>query len=141
MNNKLLIGGLIGGVASFLFGYLIFALALDSTLEAHSMPGIGREAPDLIHILLGNLAFGFLLSYLLTKSNTSGFANGATMGLITGLLITLGFDLISFATTKVIADITGLLIDTVGVGVLFAIVGGIIGAYFARGGTRGVPKT
>ena len=140
MNNKLLIGGLIGGVASFLVGYLIFVLALGTTLEAHTMPGIGREAPELIHIFLGNLAFGFLLSYLLTKSNTSGFANGATMGLITGLLITLGFNLVRFGTTKVIADITGLLLDTVAVGVLFAVVGGIIGAYFARGGTRGVPK-
>ena len=62
------------------------------------------------------------------------------MGLIAGLLITLGFDLVSYGTTTVITDVTGLLIDTIAVAVLFALVGGIIGAYLGRGGTRGVPK-
>ena len=132
MNNKLLIGGLIGGVASFLVGYLIFVLALDTTLNAHTMPGISREHPEFFHIFLGNLAFGFLLAYILTKSNTSGFSNGAKMGFIIGLLTILGHNLISFGTTKVIADITGLLIDVIAVAVLFAIVGGIVGWWLGR---------
>ena len=134
MNNKFLIGGLIGGVAAFLLGYVIYVLALGSTLDAHTMPGIHREEMDLVHIFLGNLCFGFLLSYILTKTNTVGFGEGATKGLITGLLMGLGFDLIMFGTSKLMNDITGLLIDVVGLTILFALVGGIIGAYRGMGG-------
>ena len=142
MNTKLLIGGIIGGIASFLVGYLIFVLAIGNMLQAHTMPGIGREAPEFVHIFLGNLCFGFFLSYILTKSNTSGFGPSATMGFISGLLIALGFDLVSFGTTKVIVDITGLLVDTIAIAVLFAVVGGIIGVYLGMGGgTRGAVKS
>ena len=135
MNNKFWIGGLIGGVAFFLLGYVIYVLALGDTLDAHSMPGTARGEDEIqfLHIFLGNLAFGFLLSYIMSKAGTSGFTNGATTGLVTGLLMGLGFDLIMYGTTKIMNDMTGLLIDVVALTVLFAVVGGIIGAYRGMG--------
>lgn len=138
MNNKLLIGGVIGGIAFFILGYLIYMLALGTTLEAHTMPGVNRGADVmLIHIFLGSLAFGFALSYILTKSNTYGFGNGATTGLISGLLIGLGFDMIMYGNSKIMTDMTGLFIDVIGFTIMWALVGGILGAYFTMGRAKG----
>ncbi|HZV69959.1 MAG TPA: hypothetical protein VFG10_10460 [Saprospiraceae bacterium] len=133
MNNKFWIGGVIGFIAFFLLGYVVYVLALGTTLQAHTMPGVSREEMDWVHLLLGNIAYGFAISYILSKSNTSSFGGGATTCLITGLLIILGADLISFATTKIISDTTGLFLDVAAFGFMFAVVGGIVGAYRGMG--------
>lgn len=134
MNNRFLIGGVIGSVASFLLGYLIYGLALGSTLDAHTMAGVSRGMEmDWMFLIIGNIAFGFALAYILTKSNASGFGAGATMGAVVGLLIGLGFDSIMYATTNVMTDTTGLFVDVLAFTVMFALVGGVIGAYLGGG--------
>ncbi|MEO6132657.1 MAG: hypothetical protein ABIQ02_12475, partial [Saprospiraceae bacterium] len=106
MNNKFLVGGLIGGVACFLLGYLIYVLALGDTMAANAMPGVNKTMEEFNwpFIVLGNLASGFLLSYVMTKSNTSGFGPGATMGAIIGLLVAMGFDFIMYGTSNIMTS-------------------------------------
>ena len=45
-NNKILIAGLVGGVVSFLAGYLIFGLALQGFAEANAGSVIANRADD-----------------------------------------------------------------------------------------------
>jgi len=83
-------------------------------------------------LILGNLALGFLLSYVLSKSGTGGFGGGASMGAVVGFLTALSFDSVVFATGNV-STMKGMFIDIIGFTIMCAIVGGIVGAYLGMG--------
>ncbi len=136
MNNKFLVGGLIGGVASFLLGYLIYGMALNSMLSAETMAGVNKDmaAFSWPFLILGNLGFGFLYAYILTKSNTGGFGAAASMGAVLGFLFALAFDSITYATTNIMT-MKGICIDVVASLVMGLLVGGIIGAYLGKAKT------
>ena len=133
MNNKFLVGGLIGSVASFVLGYLIYGMILHSMMAGETMAGVdkGMEEFNWAFLILGNVAFGFLYAYVLTKSNTGGFSAGAMMGAVLGFLFALAFDSIMYATTNIIS-MKGMCLDIVGSIVMGALVAGIIGAYLGK---------
>ncbi|MEO6133098.1 MAG: hypothetical protein ABIQ02_14750, partial [Saprospiraceae bacterium] len=68
-----------------------------------------------------------------TKSNTSGFGPGATMGAIIGLLVAMGFDFIMYGTSNIMTSMQAVFIDLIGFTVLMALAGGIVGAYLGAG--------
>src|SRR5687768_9048257 len=93
MNNKVLVGGLIGGVAAFLLGYLIYGMALGSTLEANMMAGINRPMEEFqwAFVVLGHLFMGFLYAWVLNKANANSLSSGLQTGAVLGLLVALTF--------------------------------------------------
>ena len=133
MNNKFLVGGLIGGVAAFVLGYLIYGILLHPMMAGETMAGVDKEMGEFnwAFLILGNLVFGFLYAYVLTKSNTGGFSAGAMMGAVLGFLFALAFDSIMYATTNIIS-MKGMCLDIVGSVVMGALVAGIIGAYLGK---------
>lgn len=134
MNNKFLVGGLIGAALFFLLGYLIWGMALASMMEESAMPGLNKPMGEFnwLFLVLGNLANGFLVSYVLTKSNTSGFGGGATVGAVLGLLISASFDFTMYAVSNMFTSMNFIFIDIVVNVVVVAIVGGIVGAFLGR---------
>jgi hypothetical protein len=134
MNNRVLVGGLIGGVCFFLLGYLIYGMALASTMEANMLPNLNRPMEEFqwAFLILSNLAFGFMVAYVLDKANATGFASGATVAAIVGFLMGLGYNGALYGTTTYWNSPTGLFIDTIMVTLIGAIVGGIIGWYYSR---------
>lgn len=84
-------------------------------------------------LIIGNLASGFLLSYILTKSGTLGFGGGAMMGAVVGLLMALSFDCIMYATSNMYTDLKTVIIDVIGYMVLMAVGAGAVGAYLGTG--------
>lgn len=125
--KKLFIGGIVGGVAFFLLGYLIYGLLLMDFMTNH--PGeagdFGRAEPLFMYLIIGNLAQGFLLSYVFIKSDVKSAAGGFVTGGIVGLLITVALDCIMYATTT-IGSKTAMAADVVAATVMTAIVGVII---------------
>ncbi len=136
MNNKFLVGGLIGGVASFLLGYLVYGLALSSMMSEEAMAGVNRDmaAFSWPFLILGNFGFGFLYAYILTKSNTGGFGGAATMGAVLGFFFAFAYNSIMYATTNLIT-IKGICLHVVASVVVGALVCGIIGAYLGKAKT------
>ena len=59
MNNRVLVGGLIGGVCFLLLGFLVYGMALASTMEANMLPNLNRPQEEFqwAFLILGNLAF------------------------------------------------------------------------------------
>ena len=137
MNNKVLVGGLIGGVVFFLLGWLTYGMALRTMMTENTMPGIGRadEEMNLAFLVIGHLAFGFLMAYLLNKANSHSFASGATIGAVIGFLFSVAFDFIMYATTNYYTTMTGIFVDIIVSTVLVALVGGVIGWWYGRGRT------
>jgi hypothetical protein len=134
MNNRFLVGGIIGGVAAFMLGYLIYGLAMSAMLNEHTMAGVNRPPEEMqwLWLVLGNLMVGFLGSYVLTKSNTAGFAKGAAVGAALGLLVSTAVDFTMYGTTNVMT-LQGAFLDVIAFTIMMTIVCGIIGVYLGRG--------
>ncbi|MGB3077866.1 MAG: hypothetical protein WBB31_02215 [Saprospiraceae bacterium] len=135
MNNKFLIGGIIGGVVFFLLGWLIYGMLLMSTMEGSMMAGLNKPMEEFnwLFLGLGQLASGFLLAYVLTKSGTSGFGGGATVGAVLGFLMVASFDLSLWGTSNYFTSLNAVLIDMAAGTVMVAITGGVIGLYLGSG--------
>lgn len=98
MNSpKFFIGGIVGGIVLFFLGYLFYGILLKDFFATN---GTATNMDTLIWwaLVAGNLATGFLLSYVLIKSGTSSTGGAATAGFIVGLLVAAGTGLISYGT-------------------------------------------
>jgi hypothetical protein len=135
--NKFLIGGIIGGIAYFLLGYLFYGLLLTDFYanNSGSATGVMKEnMADMVwwSLIVGNLFSGLVIAYVLSKAGVSSAGSGASTGAFLGLLMAGSFNFIMFATTN-ITTMNAMLAD-IGVSlVMGAIVGGIVGAYFGMG--------
>jgi hypothetical protein len=135
MNNRVVIGGIIGGVVFFFLGFLVYGMALRVFMEQNQMAGLGRSDEEFnwLFLILGNLAFGFMVSYVLHKANANSFGSGAVIALIVGLLMGLGLDFTMYATTNTYSNLAGVLVDVVVTGIMGSIVGGVVGWWYGRG--------
>lgn len=137
MNNKILIGGLIGGVAAFLLGWVIYGMALRGIMEANTTEAakaIMRGDENMIFwaLIVGNLALGYLLAIIYGRwANISTFQSGAIAGAVIGFLWALSFDMMMYSTSTLFT-MTGMIIDIVAFAVMCAITGGIIAWWLGR---------
>lgn len=134
MNNRVLIGGLIGGIVFFLLGFLMYGMAFRGILEANTMTGLSRgEEMQWAFLILGNLMWGFLIAYILHKANATSLESGATIAGIVGLLFGLAGNLTAYGTSNYFTTMTGVFVDIIIITVMCAIVGAVIGWYYGRG--------
>lgn len=132
--KKLLFGGIAGGVAFFLLGWLIYGMLLTDFMNNHQgiIGNINRAEPDYMYLIIGNLAMGFLMAYIFIKGNVNSLAGGITTGGIIGLLMSVGYDCMMYATTN-IASKTAIAADVAAMTVMTAIVGAIVGILSGMG--------
>ncbi len=134
MDKKFIFGGLAGGVAYFLLGWVIYGMLLKDAMAgwAGSDPISMKETPDFLHLIIGNMFIGFFLSYVFTKwAGVKSLMGGLMAGATIGLFVTAGFDFTFFATSNAF-NFTGVIMDTITGTVMFgltgAVVGGLLGA-------------
>ena len=135
--KKLLFGTLAGGIAFFFLGYLFYGVLFSGFFEANqgSATGVQREEMQFVwwSLILGNLAFAALLSYVFLKwANIRSFGGGAQAGGVIGLLVGLTWDLTLYATSNMMT-LTGALADAAIFTVMGAITGGIVGLVLGMG--------
>jgi hypothetical protein len=135
--NKFIIGGIIGGIAYFLIGWLVWGMLLMNFMNEHTTAAgkaVMRGDDQMIWwaLIVGNLLWGFVLSYVLVKSNVSSAGGGASTGAVLSLLISAATHCFNYAFMDM-SDTTAIGVDLVASTVVSAIVGGIIGWYLGRG--------
>lgn len=135
--NKILISGLVAGIAVFLLGYLFYGVIFMNTMEGMtgSATGVMKEMDTMVWwaLILGNLLWGFLLAYIFGMwANISTFMGGLKGGAIIGLLAVAAFDLTMFGTSNLMT-LGGTLLDIVIFTVIMAIGGGVAGWMLGRG--------
>ena len=134
--NKILIGGVAGGVAAFLFGFLIWGFILAGFMEEHATAASKTIAKDpmlMWAIIVGNLAFGFLLAIIYGRwAGISTVKTGVIAGLVIGLLIGINFDFMTYAMMDV-TDMTGVIVDVLANTVFGGLVGGVVGGVLGMG--------
>lgn len=129
--NKLLVGGLIGGVAFFLLGWVLYGMLFGemiSSMMPNSAAVMRADGDmDMLILFLGNLATGFGLAYIFEKwANIRSFMGGLVAGAIIGLLFYFGFDAVLHATTT-LATLNGIIVDTLIYTAMSGLAGGVIG--------------
>jgi hypothetical protein len=128
--KKFLIGGITGGVAFFLLGWLVYGILLMDFMTSHSnsTAGVFRPMADMIWwaMIVGNLAMGLLLSYVLSKAGITSLSAGFTTGAVVGLFWAVAVDCMMYAQVN-LYDTTAMAADIAASIVVTGIVGGIIG--------------
>lgn len=137
MNTKTLLAGLVGGVAAFFLGWLLYGMVLMSFMAEHSNTSVMRAEADMVWwaLILSNLLWGLSLALILSWANVSDFMGGMTKGAIFGLVLTLGWDLSLYSMSTWFTDTTGLIVDVIGGTIMTTVIGGVVGWMLGRGNT------
>lgn len=133
--NKFLIGGIIGGIAYFLIGWLVWGILLRDFMAANvgSAGNVMKSDSEMIWwaLIVGNIFSGLTLSYVLNKANAMSAGAGAMVGGVLGLLMAAAFDFTMFGVSN-LSTLTGTFVDIVANTAVSAIVGGIVGWFLSR---------
>lgn len=135
-SKKLFFGGIIGGIANFFLGWLVWGILLMDYLMKHSthIPGVFRTEQEMVWwaMIVANLASGFLIAYILMKAKVGTFSGGMVTGAVIGLLTAVAFDCMMYAQMHVIGRAV-MAVDAAASTIVTAIIGGIVAWYLGRG--------
>ena len=132
MSTKTLIAALIAGVCFWLLGFLMYAVLVGPMMAEYNTIERTSEDTMMVHLILGNLIFGFLLAWLWSRMGINTFARGASSGALIGLLVGLGMNLIMYATTTLWSAPTGIIYDVLALTVMWGVTGGVVGWWMGR---------
>jgi hypothetical protein len=129
--KRILIGTLVGGIAMYILGYLIFELAFGQFYATNvgSATGVPRETNLQWALALGSLSLAALVTLAIeSRPGPVTIGKGFITGAVVGFLLWFGVDLLIYGRTNV-ATLTRALVDplleivrTGGVGAIIAAV-------------------
>ena len=130
--QKFLVSGIVGGIVSFLGGYLIYGLLMADFFTKNAgtvSAGVMRNMDDYVWLALclGSLLQGLFISYIFNKwANIATLGAGAMAGLIIGFFMSSSFDSMMYATSNIMS-IKGALGDVVSTTILAGLIGAAVG--------------
>ena len=131
----MLVGGILGGVVYFFLGWLVYGILLADFMAQYSNASCSRPMEEMLmpYMIVGNLGYGLLLSYVLSQSpKFASLSGGATGGAIVALLMSLAIDCMMYSTSTLMNSPTGIIVD-IAIGVVMgAAVGSVIGWWLGR---------
>lgn len=133
--QKILLGGIAGGVAYFILGWLVYGILLIDYSTANFNQCAMRPMEDIVwwSMILSNLAFGFLLSTVISWSNSTGIMSGLRVGGIIGFLLSVSLDFNFYGMTSMFSNFTAVFVDILAVTVMSAIAGIVTGWVMGMG--------
>ena len=129
-----LFGTLAGGLTLFLTGLVIYVLLMPSPEFAAGPAAAAamKQSPDIAFIIIGELLFGFLLTYILHYWATiSTPAAGAKAGALLGGLIALGYNFLIYGTSEMLS-LGGCFYEAATWVVRWAIAGAVVGLMLGK---------
>ena len=130
--KRLAIGTIVGGIAYFVVGYLIFQLAAADFYAANRPPGFNRESPIMWAVVLGSFGLGLLLTLgILSREGMLTIAGGLVTGAVYNFLVWFGIDFIMYGG-QAGRNLTLAVIDPLLELIRGALAGAVIGAVLAR---------
>ena len=135
MNTKVLIGGIIGGIAFFLLGWLIWGILLMDTMSQYSNASCMKPEAEMnmAYMVIANLLWGWIFAYIL--SNWKGEMSpktGAVVGVVISVIIGIAMDLYSLAMTTMMTSTTPMIYNIAANALVGGIVGAVVGWWVAR---------
>ncbi len=111
--NKILVGGLAGGVTFFFLGWLVYGILLNGYMTANLNQCAAKPMQEMVMwaMLLANIALGLLLAVVFSWSRITGILQSAKVAAIIGLLISVSIDLGNYSMTTLYKGFSIMLID------------------------------
>ncbi|NOU46364.1 MAG: hypothetical protein HOO86_04795 [Bacteroidales bacterium] len=133
--NKILRGGIAGGVAFFLLGWLIYGVLLMDYTTANFNQCAARPMEEMVWwaMMLSNLAFGFMLSIIFSWSNTTGMMAGAKVAGIIGLFVSVSMDFSVYSMSTMFSSFSTVFVDILAYTIMSVISGAIIALAMGMG--------
>lgn len=135
MNAKVLVAGIIGGIAFFFLGWLIWGIALMDIMSGYSNPDCMKPEAEMnmVYMVIANLLWGIAYAYIFSNwTGANSFNAGLLPGAIIAVLIGIAMDLYSLAMTTMVTSTTPMLINIAANAVVGGIVGGLICWWLGR---------
>jgi hypothetical protein len=128
-SQKFIVGGIVGGIIYLILGWVLYGMLLKEFMSANLYAGQMKPDSETIWwaLIVGQLAGGFLLAYVLGKAGANSAGSGAAVGFIVGLLVCLSFDITLYGVSNMIASLKGLAADVAVSAVISAIAGAGVG--------------
>ncbi len=136
--KRLLTGVVVGGIAMFGLGWLVFDLAFGSFYDANSnLPASAvRDTPILWAGVAGSVALAVLVTFAITWAGATSFGSGFKVAAIVGFLVWLGVDLLRYSGIDDL-NLTVTILDPFLEIVRTGLVGGILAVTLNRGSEGG----
>ena len=136
--RRLLMGVVVGGIAMFGLGWVIFELAFGSFYDANSnLPASAvRDTSILWATVAGSVALAVLVTFAITWAGATSFGSGFKIAAIVGFLLWLGVDLVRYSFIDG-QNLTVTLLDPVLEIVRTGLVGAILAVTLNRGSGGG----
>ncbi len=136
MNSRVLLAAIVGGIAHFLLGWLIYGMALMSYMNSQMTTegaAVMRAEPIIWAYGVGSLAWAFLLAWIYSRYTTITTFNGGMMaGAVIGVLVALSYDMNMYAGMNAWTGMTGLFVDLLASAVISGLAGGVVGWLLGR---------
>lgn len=130
-----LISTIVTAIWGFMGGYLLWGILADSFLNSHmgTAAGVPKEMPEWGLLALGCLIQAFAFSTIFKQWGTSNYttSDGIKYGILIGILVGLGNELINHATTNVL-DLTGALVNGLIYIIFYAVMGFLAGLIYNK---------
>jgi hypothetical protein len=112
-SSKILLGGIAGGIAFFLLGWLIYGVLLMDYTTTNYNQCAARPMAEMIWwaMILSNLALGFLIAIVFIWSNTNGVMAGAKVAGVLGLLMSVSYDFSIYSMSSMFPKLTAVFVD------------------------------
>ena len=134
-SQKFVVTAVLAAVLLFAIGGLVYGWALADFFAANtgSATGVMKEPGEFWAIIVGELSGATLLTLVIAGwAKASGAGEGARVGAVLGLLMTIAFDFVMFGTSNM-ANLTATCVDVVVNTARYTVVGAFIGWMAARG--------
>ncbi len=125
-STKFLLGGIVGGIVSFVLGYLFYGLLLLNYFNSNSVITVEMASINWLANIFSSLLYGFLFAYILSKTDISSVSSAIVFGLIAGLLLELSIDLGFYSVGQGYKNMTAILADAVLTAVIDAVIAAVI---------------
>lgn len=128
ITKKVLIGSVVGGIAYFLLGWIIYGILMKDYCAANfGQEGMRAEADMVLWAMgLANIAAAMLMALIFSWANINSLLSGARVGAIIGFLTAVSIDLSMYAMTTMFKNWSALFVDVLLVTLMSAIAGAVI---------------
>jgi len=136
MNKRLMIGSLVGMVALYAVGYVIWEMVFADFFAANagSATGVAKDPQLIWAVALGSLLYAALITLMLESKGATSPVDALKVGAVVGLLLWGTTDFIMFGYFN-LNNLTATIADVVLEGVRGGIAGAIIAVVLAKAGS------
>jgi hypothetical protein len=130
MKGKFVLAVIVASVVAFFSGWLIFGIAFPEFYGAGMKPGaleITKKPPLMWAIALSNIAWVWLLTWVLRKTSNIGFRRGFIISLWISFLLMVTYDISTYGFFDMY-EFRFVAIDIVVASIFWALIGSISGA-------------